>query len=75
MARNVGKTVLVDPKGTDFEPYKQASMITPNLSEFEGVAGLCRDDDDLVYRGNELRELLSLDALLITRSDIAIVPR
>lgn len=69
MARNVGKTVLVDPKGTDFEPYKQASMITPNLSEFEGVAGLCRDEDDLVYRGNELRELLSLDGLLVTRSD------
>src|SRR5689334_13534364 len=32
-ARSLGKTVLVDPKGDDFSPYKGATMLTPNKSE------------------------------------------
>jgi D-beta-D-heptose 7-phosphate kinase/D-beta-D-heptose 1-phosphate adenosyltransferase len=36
--------VLVDPKGTGFERYRGATGLTPNLSEFEAVAGHCADD-------------------------------
>ena len=31
--------VLVDPKGTEFSRYRGATLMTPNLAEFEAVAG------------------------------------
>lgn len=68
-ARSAGKPVLVDPKGMDFDRYHGATMITPNLSEFEGVVGHCSDDIDLAERGEALCRRLALDSLLVTRSD------
>ncbi len=68
-ARNAGKPVLVDPKGQDYSIYRGATLITPNLSEFEAVVGHCKNDDELVSKGEALREELQLDALLITRSE------
>lgn len=61
--------VLVDPKGTDFERYRGASLITPNLSEFEAVAGPAQDDDTLVSKAHELINRLDLQAVLVTRSE------
>jgi D-beta-D-heptose 7-phosphate kinase/D-beta-D-heptose 1-phosphate adenosyltransferase len=68
-AREVGVPVVVDPKGTDFGRYRGASVLTPNLAEFEAVVGACANDDELVMRGEALRDELGLDALLITRSE------
>ena len=42
LARDAGVPVLIDPKGTDFERYRGATLLTPNLSEFEAVAGKCK---------------------------------
>ena len=67
--RDAGVPVLVDPKGTDFEKYRGATVITPNQSEFEAVAGPCSGDDDLVERARNMLEELELDALLVTRSE------
>lgn len=61
--------IIIDPKGTDFEKYRGATLITPNLSEFEAVVGPCSDEEELVKRGLELRDRLDLGALLITRSE------
>lgn len=69
MARKAGKRVLVDPKGTDFSIYRQASVLTPNLSEFEAVVGVCKDEAELEIKGEQLRSELALEALLITRSE------
>jgi len=66
-ARGAGKAVLVDPKGRDFAKYRGATMLTPNLAEFEAVAGPCADEADLVRRAEKMRGDLLLDALLITR--------
>ncbi|MFP4295187.1 MAG: bifunctional D-glycero-beta-D-manno-heptose-7-phosphate kinase/D-glycero-beta-D-manno-heptose 1-phosphate adenylyltransferase HldE [Halothiobacillaceae bacterium] len=68
-ARDQGKTVIVDPKGDDFQRYAGASVITPNLGEFEAVAGPCRDEADFERRAETLRRSLSLQALLVTRSE------
>jgi D-beta-D-heptose 7-phosphate kinase / D-beta-D-heptose 1-phosphate adenosyltransferase len=68
-ARAAGVPVLVDPKGLDFERYRGATLITPNLSEFEAVAGPCAHDDLLVERGERMRADLELTALLITLGD------
>jgi D-beta-D-heptose 7-phosphate kinase/D-beta-D-heptose 1-phosphate adenosyltransferase len=61
--------VLVDPKGDDFARYAGANLLTPNLAEFEAVAGAATDDDDLVRRARALRLELQLDGLLVTLSE------
>jgi D-beta-D-heptose 7-phosphate kinase/D-beta-D-heptose 1-phosphate adenosyltransferase len=61
--------VLVDPKGTDCSKYRGASLITPNQSEFEAVAGKSDSDEDLVARARAMMDELELDALLVTRSE------
>jgi D-beta-D-heptose 7-phosphate kinase/D-beta-D-heptose 1-phosphate adenosyltransferase len=69
LARAAGKPVVVDPKGSDFSPYRGATVITPNMHEFEAVVGHCVDDAEVVTRGEALRASLDLEALLITRSE------
>ncbi|MCG7936604.1 MAG: bifunctional D-glycero-beta-D-manno-heptose-7-phosphate kinase/D-glycero-beta-D-manno-heptose 1-phosphate adenylyltransferase HldE [Candidatus Thiodiazotropha taylori] len=68
-ARAAGVPLLVDPKGSDFEKYRNASLLTPNLKEFEAVVGHCETDQALNERGMALRESLNLDALLVTLSE------
>lgn len=67
--RDAGVPVLVDPKGTDFEKYRGASLMTPNQTEFEAVAGKSDSDEDLVERVRAMMDELQLDALLVTRSE------
>ena len=61
--------VLIDPKGNDFDRYRGATLITPNMSEFEAVVGLCHGDEDIETKGSALLERLELEALLVTRSE------
>jgi D-beta-D-heptose 7-phosphate kinase/D-beta-D-heptose 1-phosphate adenosyltransferase len=68
-AREHGVAVIVDPKGADFERYRAATVITPNMSEFEAVVGHCTDEHAVVEKGEALRAGLELEALLITRSE------
>ncbi len=68
-ARAANKPVLVDPKLTDFTAYSGASLITPNLKEFEAVVGPCPDETTLIEKGMELIELHDLGGLLITRGE------
>jgi len=68
-ARAAGKPVLVDPKGDDYSRYQDATLLTPNRSEFREVAGSWKSEDDLTRRAQKLRSELRLDALLITRSE------
>ena len=68
-ARKAGVPVLVDPKSEDFDRYRGATVLTPNLKEFEAAAGASRDDQDLEQRGRALVDRLGLEALLITLSE------
>ena len=61
--------VVVDPKGSDFSRYRGATVVKPNLSEFEAVVGPCPDEATLVARGEALCAELGLEALLVTRSE------
>ena len=60
---------LVDPKGPDFRRYAGASVLTPNLREFEQVVGPCRNDAEIAEKGERLRRELDLAGLLITRGE------
>ena len=68
-ARASEKVVLVDPKGSDYERYKNASVITPNRAELEHVIGHWSNEADLRIKAHNLRTSLNLDALLLTRSE------
>lgn len=69
VAREAGIPVLVDPKGTDFSRYRGATLLTPNLHEFEAVVGQCDTESELVARGERLMDDLALQALLVTRGE------
>ncbi|MEM8547593.1 MAG: bifunctional D-glycero-beta-D-manno-heptose-7-phosphate kinase/D-glycero-beta-D-manno-heptose 1-phosphate adenylyltransferase HldE [Pseudomonadota bacterium] len=69
LARGQGVPILVDPKGTDWSRYAGATLITPNEAEFRAVAGDWTDDEDLLERARAMIDALSLQALLITRSE------
>jgi D-beta-D-heptose 7-phosphate kinase / D-beta-D-heptose 1-phosphate adenosyltransferase len=68
-AREANVPVLVDPKGTDFGRYRGATLMTPNLHEFEAVVGHCPTENELVARGEALMRELELSALLVTRGE------
>ena len=67
--RSLGKTTLVDPKGHDFDRYRGATVLTPNLTELEAVVGPCQDDATLIAKAETLRSALELEAILVTRSE------
>lgn len=69
LARAHQVPVLVDPKGDDYRRYHHASSITPNRQEMQQAVGRWIDEDDLTQRAQQLRQDLSLEALLITRSE------
>ncbi|MFZ7202083.1 bifunctional D-glycero-beta-D-manno-heptose-7-phosphate kinase/D-glycero-beta-D-manno-heptose 1-phosphate adenylyltransferase HldE [Avibacterium avium] len=69
IARQVNVPVLIDPKGTDFERYRGATLLTPNMSEFEAVVGKCHSEEEIVEKGLKLIRDIELSALLVTRSE------
>ncbi|WP_412498992.1 bifunctional D-glycero-beta-D-manno-heptose-7-phosphate kinase/D-glycero-beta-D-manno-heptose 1-phosphate adenylyltransferase HldE [Vibrio furnissii] len=68
-ARTAGVPVFIDPKGADFERYRGATLLTPNMSEFEQVVGKVKTNEELVAKGEALIEQFDLEALLVTRSE------
>jgi rfaE bifunctional protein kinase chain/domain len=68
-ARAQGKPVLVDPKGSDYSHYAGATLLTPNRSEFQAVAGSWQSEEALAAKADKLRRELELTALLVTRSE------
>lgn len=61
--------VLVDPKGNDFSIYRSATLLTPNMSEFEAIAGKPTDEADFQQRAFNLMSDNHIDNLLVTRSE------
>ena len=69
MARETGKPVLIDPKGSDWARYSGASVITPNRAELAQVMGTWPNEEQLHLKAEALRRELDLQALLVTRSE------
>lgn len=68
-AKEKGIPVLVDPKGSDYQRYKGASLVTPNRSEMAQAVGAWKTEEELTHKANQLRQALDLEALLVTRSE------
>jgi D-beta-D-heptose 7-phosphate kinase/D-beta-D-heptose 1-phosphate adenosyltransferase len=68
-AKAAGVPVLVDPKGSDFERYRGATLLTPNLHEFEVIVGACNSEQEIVERGQQLMTRFDWQGLLVTRGE------
>jgi D-beta-D-heptose 7-phosphate kinase/D-beta-D-heptose 1-phosphate adenosyltransferase len=67
LAREHKVPVVVDPKGQDYSPYAQATVITPNVKELEQTVGRALGNwEERVAAAQELRQRLDIDALLVT---------
>ncbi len=66
-AKHKGIKVLVDPKNADLSIYKDATLLTPNLSEFEAAVGHCANEKEIEQKGQALVQALNLEGLLVTR--------
>ncbi len=66
-AKNI--PVFIDPKGADFERYRGATLLTPNMLEFETVVGQVSNEEELIEKGLTLIEQFDFTALLVTRSE------
>ncbi len=53
-ARQNGKPAIVDPKGLDFEKYRDAFLITPNKKEAGLAAGIEISDQDTLDRAADI---------------------
>ena len=66
-ARQLGRPVVVDPKGWDYRRYRGASLISPNLHEArQALTNGAPPPDDLFALGAGLRKLLPGTSVLIT---------
>ncbi len=68
LAKKMSIPILIDPKGIDFKKYSGASLLTPNLAEFEKIVGKCYKEHEILQKGTKLLSDLNLSALLVTRS-------
>ncbi len=68
-ARSQDVPVIIDPKTKDFSVYQGATVVTPNLAEFEMVAGKCLSQNDLELKAKRACQDFELDALLVTQGE------
>ena len=68
-ARALGKPIFIDPKGSDFSRYREATVITPNRAELQQVIGPWLTEAELQDKCQNLRQKLELEAILLTRSE------
>lgn len=69
ITRQANKPVLIDPRGNDYSKYRGATLITPNLAEFESVVGKVESTDDFSEKAASVIRDYDLEALLVTLSD------
>ena len=68
-ARDLGKAVIVDPKGQNFGKYSGADFVTPNSSELALAAGkILNDDQSIVGAARRLLVENEIKSFLVTRS-------
>lgn len=77
-ARQAGKYVIVDPKGTDYSRYRGANLITPNRSELHQATGKpVSTNEEIIDACRGLIDQLDLGAVIATLSErgMMVVPR
>ena len=66
-ASDLNIPVIVDPKGDDFKKYKNADLITPNLSEFNLIVGKTNSLEEEIIKGRHILKKFNIKNLLLTK--------
>ncbi|NMC32221.1 MAG: D-glycero-beta-D-manno-heptose-7-phosphate kinase [Veillonellaceae bacterium] len=78
LCRNVVQTcrqyqvpLVVDPKGAQWQKYKGAFLVTPNVKELgeSSRAKVGNDDKTIVAVGSAIRQRFAFESLMVTRSE------
>jgi D-beta-D-heptose 7-phosphate kinase / D-beta-D-heptose 1-phosphate adenosyltransferase len=66
-AQRHGKPVVIDPKGSDFERYRGATVLKPNRSELAVLTGLpARHHEETMHAARQLLRLAGTAAIVVT---------
>lgn len=68
-AKRSGKPIIIDPKGSNYDSYAGATVLTPNRAELAAVSGGWDSEEEMDRKAEELRSRLGLEKLLLTMSD------
>ncbi len=69
-AKALGRKVIVDPKGRDYDRYHGADIVTPNRRELAEATGLAVDSESgIVAAAQVLLQRYSFGAVLVTRAE------
>ena len=68
-ANRLGIPVFIDPKGSNYDKYENATVITPNKKELADVVGKWTNEEQLTEHAQNLRNSLNIKYLLLTRSE------
>ncbi|MGE4480624.1 D-glycero-beta-D-manno-heptose-7-phosphate kinase [Acidocella sp.] len=69
-AQQLGRTIIVDPKGRDYSRYQGADLVTPNRGELAEATGMAVDTEaGIVAAARALLARHQFGAVLVTRSE------
>jgi len=69
-ANELGKPIVVDPKGRDYSVYRGATLITPNRQELaEATHRRASTDAEIIAAAEALAVVVEAEAVLVTRSE------
>lgn len=69
-ARDIGRPIIVDPRGENYERYRGADIIMPNRRELAAVTGLpAESDEQITAAARVLLTRFAIGAALVTRSE------
>ena len=66
-AKTKSKLIIIDPKGSDFNKYRHASILTPNINEFINVVGEVNNKTQLIKKARNLIKKNNLIGILVTQ--------
>lgn len=69
-AKEQGKSIIIDPKGKNYDKYKGATLLTPNKREAAEACNIEEDSPEVIQKaGQRLLKELELDSILITKGE------
>lgn len=70
-AKKQHKTVIIDPKGKNWDKYSGASIVTPNVKELSDIVGypVANEDREIEIAARVILQAKGLSSLLVTRSE------
>jgi len=68
---NSGIKVFIDPKGNDWNKYREFDLVKPNLKELNDIVKwhVSNEDSEIVNAAREVMKQFDLGSILVTRSE------